>query len=251
MIDNMESPVLVVERHGPVGWLVFNRPSRGNAMNAEMIAELPRAWAGLEADPEVAAIVVTGAGSAFQTGLDVAQLAREPAALREISRRTRRAEPGLTGLHLGVTKPIITAVNGVCAGGGLHFVADSDLAIAARTATFLDSHVSVGQVSALETIGLARRAAFGPVARMALVGAHERIDAERARRLGWVSEVVEPEALRPAAQQLAERVAANNRRALAATRRALWQALETGLRDARASAAADQRTEPGRAAARR
>ncbi len=229
--------VLLVERRGPAGWLTFNRPDRGNAMNARMMAELPRAWARLEADPDVAAIVVTGAGSAFQTGLDVAQLAADPAALREMSRRTRRAEPGLTGWHLGVTKPVITAVNGLCVGGGLHFVADSDIVIASSRAAFMDSHVSVGQVSALETIGLARRAAFGPVARMALVGAHERVDAEQARRLGWVSAVFEPADLHAAAQRLAELVAANDRQALAATKRALWQSLESGLREARGAAA--------------
>jgi len=232
----MQSEVLLVERRGPVGWLVFNRPERGNAMNAAMMAELPRAWAQLEDDSDVVSIVVTGAGSVFQTGLDVAQLATEPAALRDMSRRTKRAEPGLTGWHLGVTKPIITAVNGLCVGGGLHFVADSDIVIASNTAAFLDSHVSVGQVSALETIGLARRAAFGPVARMALIGRHERVGAEQARRLGWVSEVFEPEDLRPAAQRLAELVASNDRRALAAIKRALWQSFESGLRDARGAA---------------
>jgi enoyl-CoA hydratase/carnithine racemase len=232
----MEHGALLVERRGPVGWLIFNRPDMGNAMNAEMTDGLPRVWARLEADPAVASIVVTGTGSAFQTGLDLAQLSKDATALREMSRRTRRAEPGLTGWHVGVTKPIITAVNGVCAGGGLHFVADSDIVIASTLASFLDSHVSVGQVSALETIGLARRVAFGSVARMALVGARERVSAEDARRLGWVSEVVAPDDLRPTAQRLGELVAANDGQALAATKRALWQSLETGLREARGAA---------------
>ena len=56
---------------------------------------------------------------------------------------------------------MIAAVNGVCAGGGLHFVADADIVIAASDATFLDPHVSVGQVSAYETIALARKIADG------------------------------------------------------------------------------------------
>src|SRR5437879_5959471 len=172
--DGADGPLLV-ERHGPVGWIIFNRPHVGNAMNARMMAGLPQAWARLDADPEVAAIVVTGAGSVFQTGLDLAQLSQDPAALREMSRRTKRAQPGLTGWHLGVTKPIITAVNGLCVGGGLHFVADSDIVVASANSSFMDTHVSVGQVSALETIGLARRSAFGSVASMALVGGHERL----------------------------------------------------------------------------
>ena len=224
---------LVLERDGPVGWLVFNRPAVGNAMDASMMAALPQAWAQLEADAAVRVIAVTGRGRAFQTGLDLTQLSRDPAALREMSRRTKRAEPGITAWHNGVTKPVITAVNGVCAGAGLHFVADSDVVIAATTASFLDPHVSVGQVSAFESIGLARRAPFGPVARMALVGAHEKVSAEQARRFGWVSEVVAAEALRPTAQALGERIAEGDPALLALLKRALWQALETGLSEAR------------------
>jgi enoyl-CoA hydratase/carnithine racemase len=227
---------LLIERDGPVGWLVFNRPAVGNAMDASMMGALPDAWARLEADPAVRVIAVTGRGRAFHTGLDLVQLSRDPAALREMSRRTKRAEPGITGWHNGVTKPVVTAVNGVCAGAGLHFVADSDIVIAATGASFLDPHVSVGQVSAFESIGLARRGPFGPVARMALVGAQERVSAEQARRFGWVSEVVAPEALRPRAQALGERIAEGDPALLAMLKRALWQALETGLRQARGAA---------------
>ena len=229
----MSGDTILVRRRGPVGWLVFNRPDRGNALNAEMMNALPDAWSELDHDPEVSVIVVTGAGKAFQTGLDMLQLSREPAALRDMSRRTRNADLRLTGWHLGVTKPIITAVNGVCAGGGLHFLADSDIVIASSRATFLDPHVSVGQVSAFETIGLARRASFSAVARLALTGAHERITAEDARRLGWVSEVTEPAELEPTAQALAERIAENDPRAVMQTKRALWRALDIGLTEAR------------------
>jgi enoyl-CoA hydratase len=218
---------LRVERHDGVAWLIFNRPRSGNAMNAEMMNLLPETWRDLEADPGVRVIVVTGEGDSFQTGLDLRQLRRDPDALREMSRRTKRAELALTGWHLGVTKPIVTAVNGVCAGGGLHFVADSDIVIAASTATFLDPHVSVGQVSAFESIGLARRGSFSDVARMAFTGTHERIDADRAYQLGWVSAVIDPpERLRAAAQELAEQIAANDAAAMAATKRALWGSLD-------------------------
>jgi enoyl-CoA hydratase len=219
---------LRVERHRGVAWLIFNRPRAGNAMNAEMMSQLPVIWRNLDADPRVQVIVVTGEGTSFQTGLDLRQLSGDPDALREMSRRTKRAELQLTGWHCGVRKPIVTAVNGVCAGGGLHFVADSDVAIAATTATFLDPHVSVGQVSAFESIGLARRTSFSEVARMAFTGAHERVSVARAYQLGWVSAVVEPDELRDAAQDLAEKIAANDPATLAATKRALWQALEVG-----------------------
>jgi enoyl-CoA hydratase/carnithine racemase len=149
-----------------------------------------------------------------------------------MSRRTKRAELQLTGRHMGVSKPVVTAVNGVCAGGGLHFVVDSDIVLASHDATFLDPHVSLGQVSAFEAVGLARRGPFGAVARMALTGAHERIGAEEARRLGWVSEVVAADRLAERAQELAESAA----RCLDTgvhRKKALWHALEVGLTAAR------------------
>jgi enoyl-CoA hydratase/carnithine racemase len=139
-----------------------------------------------------------------------------------------------------VWKPVIAAVNGTCAGGGLHFVADADIVIAASDATFLDPHVSVGQVTAYEAIALVRRSPMEPIVRMALTGRYERITAPRARQLGILSEVVDPpERLRERAQELAETVARNSPAAMAATKRALWGALEHGLTDACKAGAED------------
>jgi len=224
---------LLVEREGHVGWLVFNRPDVGNAMDATMLAELELAWRELDADPHVRVIVNTGEGRSFQTGLDVKQLARDKEALREQSRRTKRAELRLTAWHNQVWKPVIAAVNGACVGGGLHFVADADIVIASSDATFSDPHVSIGQVSAYETIGLVRKSAMESVLRLALTGRHERLDASRARQLGIVSQVVDPpDRLRAAAGELADQVACNSPAAMRATKRALWRALEFGLTDA-------------------
>ena len=230
---------LIVERRGGVGWLIFDRPDAGNAMNAGMLAELERAWQELDADPDVRVIVNTGNGSAFQTGLDVKQLATDKAALREQSRRTRDATLKLTSWHNGVWKPVIAAVNGTCAGGGLHFVADADIVIAAEEATFLDPHVSIGQVTADEAVALVRKAPMEAIMRMARVGRHERITAERALQLGILSEVVPGERLRDAARELAEKIARNSPTAMAHTKRALWGALEQGLTDACKAGAAE------------
>jgi enoyl-CoA hydratase/carnithine racemase len=223
---------LDVHRDAHVGWLVFDRPDRGNAMDATMLSELEAAWQQLAADPDVRVIVNTGNGNAFQTGLDVEQLARDKDALREQSRRTKRAELKLTAWHNEVWKPVIAAVNGVCAGGGLHFVADADIVIASSDATFVDTHVSIGQVTAYEAIGLVRKSPMEAICRMAFTGRHERLSAERARQLGMLSEVVEPARLRNRAAEIAALVARNSPAAMAATKRALWGALEMGLTDA-------------------
>ena len=123
---------------------------------------------------------------------------------------------------------MIAAVQGSCAGGGLHFVADADIVIAASDATFFDTHVSLGQAMSYEGVGLSHKMAFEPIMRMALVGRYERMPAARARQLGMVSQVVDPpERLRDEAQALAEKIAKNSPAAMRATKRALWGALET------------------------
>ncbi len=230
---------LIVERAGDVGWLIFNRPKVGNAMDSTMLAELELAWRELDDDDRVKVIVNTGSGKAFQTGLDVVQLSRDREALKEQSRRTKRSELRLSAWQNGVSTPVIAAVNGVCAGGGLHFIADADIVIASSTASFLDPHVSIGQVSASEAIALVRKIPAEAVMRMALMGSQERISAQRALDLGLVSEVVEPDALRATAQELAEKIARNSPAAMAATKRALWGALEHGLTDACKAGAAE------------
>lgn len=222
---------LIVERRGPVGWIINNRPDRLNAYDALMRDEFPRAWSELDNDPDVRVIVHTGNGRAFQTGADVEDLDGE--AIKQFRETMRTLNLRLTGWHMNVGKPIITAVNGVCAGGGLHWVADADVVIAASDATFVDPHVSVGQVSALETIGLMRKMPAEAVLRMALVGSHERLTAQRAYELGMISQIVDPpESLREVAQELAEKIARNSPAAMRATKRALWGALEYGLSDA-------------------
>jgi enoyl-CoA hydratase/carnithine racemase len=224
---------LLIERDGPVGWLVNNRPELLNAMNAKMRDEFADAWLELDHDPAVKVIVHTGAGRAFQTGVDVTELATDGQGMGRYRESVENWDLHFTAWHQGVDKPVITADNGLCAGGAFHWVADADIVIAASDAQFFDPHVSVGQVVAIEAIGLLRKMPFEAVMRMALVGRYERMSAQRAYELGMVSEIVDPpERLRERAQELAETIAKNSPAAMRATKRALGGALEAGLTDA-------------------
>lgn len=224
---------LIVERRGPVGWLINNRPDQLNAMSAHMRDEFAVAWKELDADPEVKVIVHTGEGRAFQTGVDVAEIASDGVGMERYRQSVEDFDLHFTAWHQQVWKPVITAVNGICAGGGFHWIADADVVIAASDAQFFDPHVSVGQVVALEAIGLIRKIPFEPVMRMALVGRYERMSAARAHQLGMVSQIVDPpDRLRDEAQALGETIARNSPAAMAATKRALWGALEVGLTEA-------------------
>ena len=172
-----EFECLKLERRGPVGWLINNRPDRLNAMSARMRDEFAIAWTELDRDPDVKVIVHTGEGRAFQTGVDVAEIASDGVGMQRYRRSVEEFDLHFTAWHQQVWKPVITAVNGMCAGGGFHWIADADVVIAASDAEFFDPHVSIGQVVSLEAIGLIRKMPVEAVMRMAFVGRHERLSA--------------------------------------------------------------------------
>lgn len=209
---------LLVERDGHVVILTINRPERLNAYSYDLRMRLTKLWPELDGDADVRAIVVTAAGDrAFSSGGEVGELTVE----EEFPRYTAR--------QAGVFKPMIVAVNGLCASAGLHFVADGDIVICSENATFFDTHVHVGHVAALEPIGLARRIPLGEVLRMVALGKSYRIDAQRALALGLVSEVVPFDSLRSRAVELAHQAAAASPHALEESLRAIWQSFDVGL----------------------
>jgi enoyl-CoA hydratase/carnithine racemase len=220
---------LEVEVDGPVVVVALNRPERMNAISPMMGQELRQFWRLFEDSKEVRAAVVTGNGDrAFCSGADVGTLASPARASTGIFDR----DLSFTPFQTGVTKPTICAVNGVCAGGGLHFVVECDFSIAASRATFLDPHVSVGQVSSTETLVLARRIGHEAALRMVLMGRYERITAERALTLGLITEIVDDDLLVDRAKEIAHLIAKNSPTAMAISRYVLWQGLEKPMTDA-------------------
>ena len=86
----------------------------------------------------------TGEGRAFQTGVDVTEIASDGVGMERYRESVEDFDLHFTAWHQQVWKPVITAVNGICAGGGFHWVADADIVIAASDAQFFDPHVSIG-----------------------------------------------------------------------------------------------------------
>jgi len=220
---------------GGVATITLNRPQRHNAFNVRMARELRTAWDAVKADPAVVCAIVTGAGErAFCTGMDVADVADGSA--REEAARMEREEGRpfyafLTAIQNACWKPVITAVNGMVCGGGLHFIADSDLILAAESASFFDTHVKVGLIAGLEPVGLARRMPLEAVLRMALLGGSERMSAQQALSLGLVGELQPPQQLMPRARELAAKIAEHSPTALARSKQAIWESLDVGLHD--------------------
>jgi enoyl-CoA hydratase/carnithine racemase len=115
---------------------------------------------------------------------------------------------------------------------GLHFVADCDIVIAADTAQFTDTHTTVGQISAIEAIDLARRIPLGAVLRMVMLGKAERLRAAKALELNMVSEVVPADRLMDRARELAHLAASTSPAATQASLQAICESFEVPLSEA-------------------
>jgi E-phenylitaconyl-CoA hydratase len=220
-------------RDDGIAILTLDRPERGNALAPHMQPIVRAIWAEVREDPRIRVAIVAAAGERhFCTGFDVAEAESEEA--QTVFNNRPLAEAVHWSPHQNrVWKPVICAVQGLCVGGGLHFVVDSDVVVASRNAKFLDAHVNVGMVGALENVGLARRLPLGTALRMTLQGRDFRLPAERAWQLGLVDELVEtPGEVLPAALEIATSMLGNSPQAMALSKQAVWGSVERGYRDA-------------------
>jgi len=225
-------PGLRYEKHDGVARITLGRPARGNALTPAMQPIVRAIWSDVRDDPAVRVAVVTAAGEKhFCTGFDVGS--------DEGGDETVFADrPLADAVHWSpyqnrVWKPVLCAVNGLCVGGGLHFVVDADIVLASENAAFMDTHVNVGMVGALENIGLAKRLPLGAALRMTLLGRHYRMPARRAYELGLVDELVaSPGDLSGAVDAMLEAMLRNSPQAMLRSKQAVWGSLERGYTEA-------------------
>jgi enoyl-CoA hydratase len=211
-----------VERAGHVATLTIDRPDRRNAVDPETSKAMSDAVIALDADRDVRAIVLTGAGAVFSAGADLAAVA---------AGRTREIieVPGGFG---GLTRsdrqtPVIAAVNGHALAGGFELMLACDLAVAAEDAEFGLPEVARGIIAGAG--GLVRLpAAIGPKRALELILTAGRMTAAEAHAYGLVNRVVARERVLPEAYELAGRIAANAPVAVRESRRVAMEALERG-----------------------
>jgi enoyl-CoA hydratase/carnithine racemase len=120
----------------------------------------------------------------------------------------------------------------MCSAGAFYLVNESDIVICSDDATFFDSHVTYGMVSALEPVGLMRKVGLGEALRISLSGNDERVSAPTALRIGLVTEVVPRSELWSRAHALAQSIAAKPTAATQGTVRAIWESLDKPYRAA-------------------
>lgn len=229
MEASFETILLDLDHVTRVATVTLNRPDALNSFNRTMCHEMKEIWQVIKADEAINAVVLRAAGErAFSAGLDVKSIYGQPKIV------WNHEDPGelLSPKWQKMWKPVICAVQGMCTAGALYFVNESDVVICSDTATFFDSHVSAGLVSALEPIGLMRRVGLGDTLRMALMGNDERVSAQTALRIGLVTEVVAADQLWARAHEIASTIAAKPPTATQGTVKAIWESLDKPYRAA-------------------
>ena len=220
--------MILTQHEGPIATVTINRPKAFNTLTPELILNLTKEIDRWGAEKEVRVIILTGSGdSAFVGGVDVrAMMDLTPDA----------AEAFITDLHrlfLAIRlseKIVIASINGYALGGGLELVASCDLRIASNKARFGMPEVKVGIPSVIEAAYLPRLIGLGRAAEMVYTG--ELINAQEARRIGLLNQVVLHSQLKDASRRLAGKVLLNGPTAILLQKRLIAQWTELSLSDA-------------------
>jgi enoyl-CoA hydratase/carnithine racemase len=233
--------ILYTETDG-VAWVTMNRPEVHNAFNFQMQRELKDVWRSLRSNDDVRCAVLTGAGDkAFCVGIDRTETMGDWESADDVGSTSASgtgSASGSTPWHFDdpgdnigpksndLWKPVIAAVNGMACGGAFYMLGEVEFIIAAEHATFFDPHVTYGMTACFESMHMLQKMPFGEIMRVALLGASERMTAQRAHEIGLVSEVVEADGLRDAAAWAAGEIAKSPPIAIQGTVRAVWLARE-------------------------
>lgn len=225
---------LIVERREGVAIVKLNRPDRLNAISFAMFDELHALCADLARDPATRVVILTGEGRAFCSGIDLDEAATLPEmSTTEISAKQEYWASTVAKLR-ALPQPIIAAINGAAAGGGLSLALAADIRIGSPQARLNAAFIRVGLTSADLGVSwaLPRVVGLGRAAELMYTGRF--VEADEAREIGLLNSVVPEESLLPATLELAADIASNSPHGVRFTKRALQAnvdapSLETAL----------------------
>ena len=212
--------LVLVEREDGVTTVTLNRPDALNALSAALRGRIAEVFTELASDTATEVVILTGAGRAFTVGLDLKELGGETQASASITSQD------LSRAMLGLSQPIIGAINGYAITGGFELALMCDFLIASTEARFADTHARVGVVPGW---GLSQRLprliGINRAKELSLTGNY--LDAETACAWGLVNRVVDPEALLPTCRQLARDIVSTE----PVTRREIKRIMDAGWHD--------------------
>ena len=212
--------------------IVMNRPERLNALSFETVVPLHDAIVEVGADNDAWAVILTGAGRGFCSGLDLEDHGVPPGIaglpMSRIATRAMAVFADLVPALRNIPQPVIAAVNGPAYGGGLCLAAACDLRIASESATFCGAGIKNGLTGTELGISWILPRMIGAAHAFELILTGREVDARDAERIGLVSRVVPDAQLLDLALATAEQIAAHSAHGVAMTKQVLWSNLETG-----------------------
>lgn len=225
----MSNQVVLFEQKGNVGIITLNRPKMRNAFNMEMINSWYKILQEIKDNPEIRAIIVTGAGEAFCSGGDLNEI-EEVVSRSSIERKNFlwKGVHNVARALLEIDKPVIAAINGPAFGAGLDMALLCDIRLASESAKLCESYVSVGLVPGNGGTYLLPKI-VGMAKAMELFFTGDVIDAQEAKRIGLVNEVYPDDQLMNAAMKMAEKIAAGPPIQMAMIKRQLLQSMNGTL----------------------
>jgi len=211
--------ILLAKDNG-LATLTLNAPDKLNAVSRKMIAEIKTCWEELAADASVRAVLITGAGRGFCAGADLADPDREASATADSGAALDKYFNPVIRLMRSIPKPVVSAVNGVAAGVGMSFALASDIAIAGKSASFLQAFARIGLLPDGGSTWFLPRLVGDQRAR-ALAMLAPQIPAEKAKEWGLIWDVVDDAVLMATATEVARKLAAGPQTAIRWTKYAL------------------------------
>lgn len=239
-------PPILASHDSGVLRLTLNRPDVLNSFTRELSRELQSALADAAANPDVRAVLLTGAGRGFCAGQDLAEAMPADGAIPDLGDFVRETWNPVVRAIRHLEKPVVCAVNGVAAGAGANLALACDIIFAASNASFVQSFSKIGVIpDSGGTFILPRLVGLHRASVLTMLA--EKLSAEQARELGLVYQVVAPEALVETAFATARHLATQPTRALGLIKRAFNRSLGVDLDEQLAYEEALQR-EAGRTA---
>ena len=204
----MSSDVILYEVSDRIATLTLNRPDKRNALNSEVLRQLPLLMSNANNDPTVDVIILTGADPAFCAGLDLKELGDTGANLRGTGADGGKNASGARGPFPKLEKPLIGAINGVAITGGFELALNCDFLIASEHAKFGDTHSRVGVMPGWGlTVLLPQAIGIRRAREMSFTG--NFMDAHEALQWGLVNHVVPHDELLPVTRKIAADIIGN------------------------------------------
>lgn len=227
------SDVRLEEIHDQIRLVTLDRPETLNSMTLELVEELHAVLADLARDERCRAIVLTGAGRGFSSGHDLGEMGEVDAAPSvQSAYAVQEAFASLAVAIRRMPQPVISAVNGPAAGGGLALALASDTRVASTSARFGAAFVRIGLSGCDMGVSYLLPKIVGPTLAFEMMLTGRLVDADEAQRCGLVLRVVPDGEVVDAASEIAEAVVGNSPLGVRMTKQVMWANLDASSLEA-------------------